>query len=67
MRLWLRSFYQRKPVRPHPLVALKAVAHKLARACSHMLREQVPFERHRAVAYPGVGLGARKGGPTSHS
>jgi len=44
----IRSFYQRKQARTHPLVALKAVAHKLARACYHILREQVPFDLHRA-------------------
>jgi len=44
----IRNFYQRKQARTHPLVALKAVAHKLARACYHMLREQVPFDLHRA-------------------
>jgi transposase len=44
----IRNFYQRKQTRTHPLVALKAVAHKLARACYHILREQVPFELHRA-------------------
>jgi transposase len=46
----IRSFYQRKQARTHPLVALKAVAHKLARTCYHMLREQVPFNLHRAFA-----------------
>jgi hypothetical protein len=46
----IRCFYQRKAVRTHPLVALKAVAHKLARACYHMLRDQVPFELSRAFA-----------------
>lgn len=44
----IRNFYQRKQARTHPLVALKAVAHKLARACYHVLREQVPFDLHRA-------------------
>lgn len=44
----IRTYYQRKQARTHPLVALKAVAHKLARACYHMLREQVPFNLHRA-------------------
>jgi transposase len=44
----IRSFYQRKHARTHPLVALKAVAHKLARACYHVLRDQVPFDLHRA-------------------
>jgi len=44
----IRSFYQRKQARTHPLVALKTVAHKLARACYYILREQVPFDLHRA-------------------
>lgn len=44
----IRTYYQRKQARTHPLVALKAVAHKLARACYHMLREQVPFDLSRA-------------------
>ena len=44
----IRTYYQRKQARTHPLVALKAVAHKLARACYHMLREEVPFDLHRA-------------------
>ena len=30
------------------IVAPKTVAHKLARACYHMLREQVPFDMSRA-------------------
>ncbi|BFU90869.1 MAG: hypothetical protein NTAFB01_20560 [Nitrospira sp.] len=46
----IRSFYQRKRARTHPLVALKAVAHKLARACYHMLRDQMPFDLPRAFA-----------------
>jgi len=44
----IRGFYQRKQARAHPLVALKAVAHQLARACYHMLREQIPFDLPRA-------------------
>lgn len=46
----IRRFYQRKEARTHPLVALKAVAHKLARACSHMLRDEGPFDVRRAFA-----------------
>jgi transposase len=46
----IRRFYQRKAARTHPLVALKAVAHKLARACYHVLRDEVPFELSRAFA-----------------
>ncbi len=44
----IRTYYQRKQARTHPLVALKAVAHKLARACYHMLRAQVPSDLSRA-------------------
>jgi transposase len=46
----IRRFYQRKAVRSAECVALKAVAHKLARACYHMLRDQVPFQVTRAFA-----------------
>jgi transposase len=46
----IRRFYQRKMARTHPLVALKAVAHKLARACYHVLRDQVSFKLDRAFA-----------------
>lgn len=46
----VRQFYQRKAARSHPLVALKAVAHKLTRACYHMLRDQVPYQVTRAFA-----------------
>ena len=44
----IRNYYQRKQARTHPLVALKAVAHKLARACYHMLGKQDPFDLQRA-------------------
>lgn len=46
----VRRFYQRKEARTAEFVALKAVAHKLARACYHILREQVPFQVTRAFA-----------------
>lgn len=46
----IRTYAQRKQARTHPLVALKTVAHKLARACYHMLREQVPFDLARAFS-----------------
>jgi transposase len=46
----IRRFYQRKAARTAAFVALKAVAHKLARACYHILREQVPFQVTRALA-----------------
>jgi len=46
----VRRFYQCKAARTAAFVALKAVAHKLARACYHMLREQVPCQVTRAFA-----------------
>ena len=42
-----RAFYQRKRARAHRVVALKAVAHKLARACFYVMRDRVPFEPTR--------------------
>jgi len=46
----VRRFSQRKAARTAQFVALKAVAHKLARACYHILRDQVPFQVTRAFA-----------------
>ena len=40
----VRRFYERKQARTHRVVALKAVAHKLARASYYVMRDQVPFE-----------------------
>jgi transposase len=42
-----KRFYERKKAKTNNIVATKAVAHKLARACYHMLREQKPFEVKR--------------------
>jgi transposase len=44
----IRRYYQRKQARTKRIVALKAVAHKLARACYHMIREDVAFNITRA-------------------
>jgi transposase len=41
-------WYQRKRARTDTVVAIKAVAHKLARAAFYVLRDQVPFEVGRA-------------------
>ena len=46
----IRRFYQRKQANTKEIVALKAVAHKLARACSYILRDQVPFAVDKAFA-----------------
>jgi transposase len=44
----IRRFYQRKKAKTNGIVATKAVAHKLARACYHVIRDQVPFDVARA-------------------
>ena len=44
----IRRYYQRKLARTKRIVALKAVAHKLARACYHMIKEDVGFDLTRA-------------------
>lgn len=46
----IQRFYQRKKAQTHGVVALKAVAHKLARACYYILRDQVPFDVGKAFA-----------------
>lgn len=46
----IRTFYQRKQSKTHRIVALKTVAHKLARACYHVLTDQVEFDLARAFA-----------------
>ncbi len=45
-----RRFYERKKARTNGVVATKALAHKLARACYHMLKEQKPFDVKRCFA-----------------
>jgi transposase len=45
-----KSFYERKKRNTNRIVAIKALAHKLARACYHILREQKPFEVNRCFA-----------------
>ncbi len=43
-----RRFHQRKKAKRNAVVAIKAVAHKLARACYHVLKEQVAYDEARA-------------------
>jgi transposase len=42
-----KQFYERKKARTNTIVATKALAHKLARACFHILKEQKPFDAKR--------------------
>jgi transposase len=42
-----KRFHERKKARTNAIVATKALAHKLARACYHMLRTGQPFDVKR--------------------
>jgi len=44
----VRRWYQRKADKKLRVVALKAVAHKIARGCYHVLHDRVPFDMARA-------------------
>lgn len=46
----IRKFYERKKARSNGIVALKAIAHKLARACYHVIKEQAIFDETKAFA-----------------
>jgi transposase len=45
-----KRFYERKKARTNTAVAIKALAHKLARACYHILKERKPFDATRCFA-----------------
>jgi len=46
----IKRYYQRKRTKTNGVVAIKTVAHKLARACYFMLREGTDFDVARAFA-----------------
>lgn len=46
----IKRFYQRKRAQSNTAVAMKTVAHKLARACYYVLRDHVPFDLSKAFA-----------------
>jgi transposase len=45
-----KRFYERKKAKTNPILARKALAHKLARACFHMLKERKPFDVARCFS-----------------
>lgn len=45
-----KRFYERKRARGNTALATKALAHKLARACYHMLKGQTAFDEKRCFA-----------------
>jgi len=44
----IKSFYQKKKAKSHGVLAIKAVAHKLCRACYYIMRDRVPFDVSKA-------------------
>ncbi len=46
----IKRYFQRKRARANGVVAIKTVAHKLARACYYILRDQVSFDVNKAFA-----------------
>jgi transposase len=44
----VQRYHQRKQAKAHKMVAKKAVAHKLARACYHVLRDGTDFDVNKA-------------------
>ena len=44
----IKRYYQRKSAHTNNIVAIKTVAHKLARACYYILRDQVSFDVDKA-------------------
>ncbi len=44
----IKSFHQRKKAKTKGVVAIKAVAHKLCRACYYIMRDRVPFKVTKA-------------------
>ena len=46
----IKSFYQKKKSKSHAIVAIKAVAHKLCRACYYIIKDQVAFDLTKAFA-----------------
>lgn len=42
-----KRYHERKKARTNGVVAIKAVAHKLARACYYVMRDEVPFDSRR--------------------
>ncbi len=46
----IKSFDQRKKAKTKGVVAIKAVAHKLCRACYYIMRDRVPFNITKAFS-----------------
>lgn len=42
-----KRFYDKKAAQRNPILAMKALSHKIARACYYLMRDQVPFDPAR--------------------
>jgi transposase len=42
-----KNFYERKKLKTNNLIALKALAHKLSRACYYIMKQGVPFDENK--------------------
>lgn len=42
-----KRFYDKKAAQRNPILAMKALSHKIARACYYVMRDQVPFDPAR--------------------
>jgi transposase len=42
-----RRFYEKKAVQRNPILAMKALSHKLARACYYVMRDRISFDPAR--------------------
>jgi len=47
-----QAFYMRKCIKAHKVLAIKALAHKLARACYYIMRDQAEFDVTRIFGKP---------------
>jgi len=50
----IKRFYERKKAKTAMIVAIKTVAHKLCRACYHIMRNQVAFDLSKAFGTKAV-------------
>jgi transposase len=46
----IKGYYQRKCAKTKNVIAIKAVAHKLARACYYVMRDNVDFDVKKAFS-----------------
>ncbi len=40
----IKKYYQKKASKTNKVIAIKTIAHKLARACYYIMRDGVPFD-----------------------